>query len=437
MNIRVHVVLQIPENQATHSIPAAQTLLYTHHRTAAQQPMALSACDKTWLELHKLRDIPPLTGGQDTHYKDYAAFAACNEVRCTLGRCSELPRKEFISVFTDLVAGPRMEELFDVFKASRGHPALQFACLISLHGVAELPTRRKALLTRPDFVRELLFVMSSPRRRLITPASADTAASEVVNTAAGAITTITGLFSSNGTLEPDYASLWVRLGAVPALSACLDSQAQFDRASPVSTDLPLCFFLISTSLLAGAASSVSDDDKVMLGTAWLRLLVDARRWIAHEAGGVFTDFFIRPNWLGGVVLRIPQGVRALAVRAARECEREGGSWKRGAADKLACALRCVNVSSRDADGVERNQCAGPGCLRLNGEGGGGGSGGGGDCGGGKGVEGGDDMVGGGGGSGCGQRFKRCSRCHALYCSRECQVVHWKAGHRKACDPAKA
>lgn len=438
MNIPVHAVLQIPECQATRSSPVAQTLLqvYTHHRTAAQQPMALSTCDKTWLELHKLRGIPPLTGGQDIHYKDYAAFLACNEVRCTLVRCSELPRKEFISVFTNLVAGPRMEELFDIFKASRGHPALQFACLISLHGVAELPDRRKALLTRPDFVRELLFVMSSPRRRLITPASADAAASEVVNTAAGAITTITGLFSSNGTLEPDYASLWVRLGAIPALSACLDSQAQFDRASPVSTDLPLCFFLISTSLLAGAASSVSDDDKVMLGTAWLRLLVDARRWIAHEAGGIFTDFFVRPNWLGGIVLRIPQGVRALAVEAAWECEREGGSWKRGAADKLACALRCVNVSIRDADGVERNQCAGPGCLRVNGGSGGGRSDGGGDGGGGKELEGGGDVVG-GGGSGCGKRFKRCSRCHALYCSRECQVAHWKSGHRKACDPAKA
>ena len=145
-----------------------------------------------------------------------------------------------------------------------------------------------------------------------------------------------------------------------ALSSCLESHAEFDRASPVSADLPLCFFLISTSLLAGAASSVSDDDKVRLGTAWLRLLGDARRWIAHTAGGLFADLFIRPNWLGGVVLRIPEEVRALAVGAARECEREGGSWKRGVAEKLACTLRCVNVSSRDADGVERKQCAG--CL---------------------------------------------------------------------------
>ncbi|CAM9993013.1 unnamed protein product [Laminaria digitata] len=383
--------------------------------------MALPACDKAWLELHKLRDIPPLAAdGQDSHYKDYAAFAACNEVRVTLGRCSELPREEFLSVFTSLVAGPRMGELLDLFTASDDHPALQYACLISLHGVAELPQRRKDLLTRPDCVRELLSVLASPRQRVITPAGAGAAASEVVNTAAGAITTITGLFSSNGALEPDHANLWVSLGAVPAFSSCLERHAEFDRASPVSTDLPLCFFLICTSLLAGAASSVSEEDKVRLGTAWLRLLVDARRWIAQEAGNLFADLFTRPDWLAGVVLLIPEEVRALAVGAARECEREGGSWKRRAAERLACALRCVNVSSRDADGVKRKRCAGPGCLRIDGGGGGG-----------------SDVAGGGDSSGCGKRFKRCSQCRALYCSRECQKAHWKAGHRKACDPAPA
>ena len=432
--------------------------------------MALSICDKTWLELRKLRDMPPLKDDrQDTHYEDYAAFAACNEVRCTLGRCSELPRKEFLSVFSSLVAGPCMDRLLDLFKASQNHPALQYACLIALHGVAELPHRRKDLLTRPDCIRELLSVMASPRQRVITPRSAGAAATEVVNNAAGAITTITGLFSSNNTLEPDYARLWISLGAISALSSCLENHAEFDRAIPISTDLPLCFFLISTSLLAGAAGSVSDTDKLRLATAWLRLLVEARRWIAHEAGDLLVDFFTRPNWMGSVVLRIPEGVRARAVGAARECEREGGSWKRGAAEKLACALRCVNLLARDADGVEGKQCAGPGCLRVNGGradggrvGGGGGGGGGsdgggiggGDGGGGgkgegvaegsdgvkggdEGMEGGGKRGAGGGSGGRGKRFKRCSRCHVLYCSRECQTAHWKAGHRKACSSAPA
>ena len=40
-------------------------------------------------------------------------------------------------------------------------------------------------------------------------------------------------------------------------------------------------------------------------------------------------------------------------------------------------------------------------------------------------------------SGCGQRvssLKKCSRCHvAAYCSRACQVQHWKkGGHKQQC-----
>lgn len=163
--------------------------------------------DKIWQELRKLRhDVPPPPldkNGPDqdaSFYKDYAAFAACNEVRATIGRCSELPRDEFLNIFTRLVAGPRLEELFDLFKASRNpqHPALQYACLLALHGVAELSDRRKDLLTRPDIVGELCAVMASPRQRVVTPKSAGAGGSEVVNAAAGAVTTITGLFTSNG-----------------------------------------------------------------------------------------------------------------------------------------------------------------------------------------------------------------------------------------------
>ena len=30
-------------------------------------------------------------------------------------------------------------------------------------------------------------------------------------------------------------------------------------------------------------------------------------------------------------------------------------------------------------------------------------------------------------------LKRCSQCFvARYCSRECQLIHWKAGHRDVC-----
>mmetsp|Transcript_20970 Transcript_20970/g.31799 ORF Transcript_20970/g.31799 Transcript_20970/m.31799 type:complete len:295 (-) Transcript_20970:274-1158(-) len=30
--------------------------------------------------------------------------------------------------------------------------------------------------------------------------------------------------------------------------------------------------------------------------------------------------------------------------------------------------------------------------------------------------------------------KLCSRCKVKYCGRECQVAHWKAGHKKSCKP---
>lgn len=375
--------------------------------------MEAALCDKVWRELHKLRDIPAPGEAGET-YTDYAAFAACNDVRITLGRCSELPREEFLSIFDRLVAGPRMEELFSLFKGSRRHPALQYTCFLMLHGVAELSDRREEMLARPDVVREFLSVLASPRQRVVTPASAGVAASEVVNTAAGAITTITGLFSSTRTLEPDYAKLWVELGAVASLASCLERHAAFDRATPVTSDLPLCFFLISTSLLAGAAGAVSHQDKLRLGTAWLQLFVDARRWIAQESADLLADFFDRPEWLNGVVGEIPEGLRARATEAALECQREGGSWKVGRADRLARALQCANVPCVDAEGRAGRRCAGPGCARVR-------------TGGGVG-----DGDGDGGQGSAGACFKRCSRCHVLYCSRECQAAHWKAGHRKAC-----
>ena len=28
---------------------------------------------------------------------------------------------------------------------------------------------------------------------------------------------------------------------------------------------------------------------------------------------------------------------------------------------------------------------------------------------------------------------RCSRCHiAVYCSKECQIIHWREGHKRVC-----
>lgn len=237
----------------------------------------------------------------------------------------------------------------------------------------------------------------------------------------------------NSTLEPTYAKLWVELGAVSALASCLESHAAFNRADPVSTDLPLCFFLIATSLLAGAADSVPEQDKIKLGVAWLKVFVEATRWVAHEAADLLADFYTRSNWLKGVVTTIPEGLRARAVEAARACVRDGDgsrSWKRGKVDRLALALLCGNAGCWDEKGVlVGRKCAGPACARVQKCGDGIGS-----SGGGRGAAAGDA----GGEETGGSPFKRCSKCHAVgYCSRECQAAHWKKGHRKACAASRA
>ena len=37
----------------------------------------------------------------------------------------------------------------------------------------------------------------------------------------------------------------------------------------------------------------------------------------------------------------------------------------------------------------------------------------------------------------GEKFKQCSKCKAgWYCSKECQVEAWKAGHKKDCKRAR-
>lgn len=38
-------------------------------------------------------------------------------------------------------------------------------------------------------------------------------------------------------------------------------------------------------------------------------------------------------------------------------------------------------------------------------------------------------------AGTSEEMFKCSRCKAcLYCSKACQTAHWRAGHKKECDP---
>ena len=35
-------------------------------------------------------------------------------------------------------------------------------------------------------------------------------------------------------------------------------------------------------------------------------------------------------------------------------------------------------------------------------------------------------------------MKKCAKCkQVFYCSRECQVAHWKSGHRRECEQLAA
>lgn len=130
------------------------------------------------------------------------------------------------------------------------------------------------------------------------------------------------------------------------------------------------------------------------------------------------------------------------MEAARACERAGAagggggsaSWKRGKADRLALALLCGWPPVWDENKrLVGRRCSGPGCDRVQ------------RCG--DGVVGAVGGVGGGQGgaaaAGEGERegdrapFKRCSKCRAVgYCSTECQLAHWKKGHKKACTASR-
>lgn len=363
--------------------------------------MAAAVCDKIWRGLHKLRDTPPLN--EHGLYEDENAYEAARNVSMTMEPMAHLPRSEFLDTVTLLVEGTRMDELVGLFKDSQDHPALQHATLLALHAVAELKDRGKEMLSREDVVLELLAVMASPSRRRISPMTRDL---YTINSAAGAVTTITGLFFSNDHMEPAHLKIWVQLGAIPALVSALNAHEEFDPSVAVSAEIPSCFSMITTALLGSAAAAVPEATKKSLAEAWLTLFVDRRLWIANDAAECLGVMFNRSNWMMGVVNELSADLRKKAVSAARQCEREGGAWVSGSSDELARAL-----SRNDAKLEEKlfgRECAGPGCALVQ-----------------RSSK--DDTV------ESATRFKRCSRCRAnVYCSRKCQAAHWKAGHKKAC-----
>ncbi|CAM9570151.1 unnamed protein product [Sphacelaria rigidula] len=381
-----------------------------------------TVCDSMWHELRCLRDSPPLND-QDL-YEDHVAYDSVRHVSSILGSISDLPREPFIMFISILVDGALLDEVVELFKGSRRHPALQHASLLALHGAAELVDKREMLISRQDVVGELLHVLASPRRHRITPAAS---IPYFVNSAASALSTVTGLFTSNSPgLEPRYARVWIDLGALPSLSSSLESHSEFDPSEAVTAEIPLMFFTVATSLLAAAAQSscsIPDADKLRLSVAILTLLADRTEWIAGTGGGTIAALFSRAKWLGTVANRVPEALKKRAVDAARRCELAGGAWKPGEANEIALALASGDATLRDE--LYGKACSAPGCgnvqkhqQRQS------------ACDGAAGAEAGDS---GGSGAGGGGAFKRCSRCRTMvYCSRDCQLAHWKAGHKRKC-----
>src|SRR5689334_22380559 len=99
----------------------------------------------------------------------------------------------------------------------------------------------------------------------------------------------------------------------------------------------------------------------------------------------------------------------------------------------------VPLESRDGENGRGGGSDGDG--RGDGSGHSGGSGGsGGSCGSGGSDDSGGNIGGGGSGSGgnCGDggavKLRKCSRCwYARYCSRACQIKHWRRHHEGVCD----
>lgn len=367
-----------------------------------------------WKELRVLGNSSPLND-QDL-YEDHVAYESLKQVSMTVGPLSDLPRDYFITFFSLLAEGPLLNELLDLLKGSRRHPALQYATLLVLHGAAELTDKRMALLSRQDAVGELLHVMASPQRRRITPSASFP---YFVNSAGGAMSTITGLFTSNTPgLEPRYARVWIDLGAVPSLASSLESHSEFDQSNTMTADIPLLMFAIATSLLASAASAgvpVATADKVRLSAAVLTLFVDRTELISDHAATNLAALFSRTEWLLPAVDEIPVELRKVAVAAARRCELAGGAWKSGDADELALALSRGNAKVQDS--LFGKMCSGPGCGNVQQQ---------------QSAATKTDAAAAGEGVSTAP-FKRCSRCHAkLYCSRECQAAHWKVGHKREC-----
>lgn len=199
---------------------------------------------------------------------------------------------------------------------------------------------------------------------------------------------------------------------------------------------------------AAAAAKVVNEEadkasrvaRLRLAEAFLLLLAERREWVARSlamaanasptdlSGGAATaspvtinnllvNSLAHSDLLGAFTRLTPVRLRAQAVAAARQCEVDG-TFATGFAVQLTGLLglggqqertrrmadhTVQKIQSKQAAKAANIKCSRPTCGIRQGNASG------------------------------GSKFKVCSRCQvAMYCSGECQVAHWKEGHKAEC-----
>eukprot|EP00903_Cladosiphon_okamuranus_P006617 g6464.t1 len=417
-----------------------------------------ATADVLWDQIRKLRDCAPMEGD---FYPDEEPAKALAAISVALKPWSSASRETLLSMYAKIADGKRLDDLISLFLGSQEHPALRYACLELLGFVGQLKQTHRRLLCRMDVIKTLLTVLERPR---IVPISPYCPSNDICP-AAEAARVLSVLCAAEGGLKGAHAEEWVSLGALSAISMALE----YNAAIPdYFTDFPMVMFMISGVLLSEAGHAVTLDERARVAETSLGLWVERRRWVAPYAGSLGSLF--EGPLRGEALMRAPPELRNQAIKQAEDFLAEGfslGGW----AVRLVAAIR--SGASMD-DGVA-------------------GGVGGGDQGDGEGGAGGAKLrnpadpasaVRAGGGTGaasgpsartaagkqvpstrghlnvvlsdikrgadaavlcsrenCGRRqgdvkegFKRCGRCRTtVYCSKECQVEHWKAGHKQMCN----
>ncbi|CAM9552122.1 unnamed protein product [Ascophyllum nodosum] len=416
-----------------------------------------ATADVLWDQIRKLRDCAPMEG---EFYPDEEPAKALAAISVALKPWSSASRETLLSMYAKIADGKRLDDLISLFLGSQEHPALRYACLELLGFVGQLKQTHRRLLSRMDVIQTLLAVLERPR---IVPISPYCPSNDICP-AAEAARVLSVLCAAEGGLKGIHAEEWVELGALRAISSALE----FNAAIPdYFTDFPMVMFMISGVLLSEAGHAVSLDDRARVAETSLGLWVERRRWVAPYAGSLGSLF--EGPLRGEALSRAPQSLRDQAVKQAEDFLAEGfslGGW----AVRLVAAIRYDPSKDGDDGGIVN----GEGCEYASSDSGTGGCGPDGGADGdfdgptsGVGVSGQQRSAGGKqvpstrghlnvvlsdikrgadaavlcSRENCGRRqgdvkegFKRCGRCRAtVYCSKECQIEHWKAGHKQMCN----